>query len=173
MRARLVGGLPGDLVGSLTGLTQGRFPLDGKARYAEDSGDSTLLFAQPGTNAVSTHDGKIVARGSNARLGRYVKVRDAFGNTYTYGRLSELEASYPVPKRNAKPKPNAHSHGPAADHPDEKVVEPRAGAPVVDRRRQGAPVRQPGPARRPSRRAATGRSAPPSPRAAPSTPTSC
>ncbi|HEX8206822.1 MAG TPA: lytic murein transglycosylase [Solirubrobacteraceae bacterium] len=127
MRARLVGGLPGDLVGSLTGLTQGRFPLDGKARYASGDGDSTLVFAQPGTAAIATHDGKVVARGHDKRLGRYVKVRDAYGNTYTYGRLSELEVSYPVPKHGAKAAKVV-----AADHAhakrDEDVVEPRAGS---------------------------------------------
>ena len=34
MRARVIGGLPADLVGSLTGLTQGRFPVRAKATYA-------------------------------------------------------------------------------------------------------------------------------------------
>ena len=36
MRARLIGGLPADLVGSLTGLTQGHFPVHAEARYADD-----------------------------------------------------------------------------------------------------------------------------------------
>ncbi|HEV2813936.1 MAG TPA: lytic transglycosylase domain-containing protein, partial [Solirubrobacteraceae bacterium] len=36
MRARLIGGMPSDLVGSLTGLTQGRFPVAARARYAND-----------------------------------------------------------------------------------------------------------------------------------------
>src|SRR3712207_4035836 len=36
MRARLIGGLPADLVGSLTGLTQGHFPVHARARYADD-----------------------------------------------------------------------------------------------------------------------------------------
>jgi hypothetical protein len=36
MRARLIGGLPADLVGSLTGLTQGHFPVHATARYADD-----------------------------------------------------------------------------------------------------------------------------------------
>jgi hypothetical protein len=36
MRARLIGGLPADLVGSLTGLTQGHFPVSAKATYADD-----------------------------------------------------------------------------------------------------------------------------------------
>ena len=34
MRAQVIGGIPGDLVGSLTGLTQGRFPVRAKATYA-------------------------------------------------------------------------------------------------------------------------------------------
>ena len=34
MRAQVIGGLPGDLVGSLTGLTQGRFPVYAKSTYA-------------------------------------------------------------------------------------------------------------------------------------------
>jgi len=36
LRAQLVGGLPADLVGSLTGLTQGHFPVHAKATYADD-----------------------------------------------------------------------------------------------------------------------------------------
>ena len=40
MRARLIGGLPADLVGSLTGLTQGHFPVHAKARYADDIDDA-------------------------------------------------------------------------------------------------------------------------------------
>jgi hypothetical protein len=36
LRARLISGLPADLVGSLTGLTQGHFPVHAKARYADD-----------------------------------------------------------------------------------------------------------------------------------------
>src|SRR4051812_40230500 len=34
LRARVIGGLPANLVGSLTGLTQGRFPVHAKATYA-------------------------------------------------------------------------------------------------------------------------------------------
>src|SRR4029079_10792074 len=36
LRARLISGLPADLVGSLTGLTQGHFPVHAEARYADD-----------------------------------------------------------------------------------------------------------------------------------------
>src|SRR5213076_3004920 len=36
LRARLIAGVPADLIGSLTGLTEGRFPVYAHARYADD-----------------------------------------------------------------------------------------------------------------------------------------
>jgi hypothetical protein len=146
MRARLVGGLPTDLVGSLTGLTQGRFPVAGKARYAEEldtskatkkvarganasvpvDGDADrrgiLIFANAGTATVATHDGKVVKQGTDRRLGRFIQLRDRNGNTYTYARLARLERSYPVAKRGAKPAPVK----PVVAE-DGAAVEPQAG----------------------------------------------
>ena len=43
MRARLIGGLPSDLVGSLNGLTQGHFPVFAKARYADDLAERATI----------------------------------------------------------------------------------------------------------------------------------
>ena len=36
LRAQVIGGLPANLVGSLTGLTEGRFPVAAKATYADE-----------------------------------------------------------------------------------------------------------------------------------------
>ena len=36
LRAKLLSGVPTDVVGSLTGLTEGRFPVGARARYADD-----------------------------------------------------------------------------------------------------------------------------------------
>ena len=36
LRAQVIGGLPSNLVGSLTGLTEGRFPVAAKATYADE-----------------------------------------------------------------------------------------------------------------------------------------
>ena len=36
LRARVIGGMPADLVGSLTGLTQGHFPVAARATYADE-----------------------------------------------------------------------------------------------------------------------------------------
>ncbi len=120
MRARLIGGLPADLVGSLTGLTQGHFPVHAKARYADavdakktrrvKKGNVALpvtssatrkginIFARAGSPAIATQDGRIVKMGQNKRLGKFLMLRDVYGNTYTYARLKKLSAYYPVPK---------------------------------------------------------------------------
>src|SRR5438105_3976927 len=42
LRAKLIAGVPGDLIGSLTGLTEGRFPVAAHARYADDPVEKML-----------------------------------------------------------------------------------------------------------------------------------
>jgi murein DD-endopeptidase MepM/ murein hydrolase activator NlpD len=121
MRARLISGLPADLVGSLTGLTQGHFPVHAEARYADDISPSKAgkkvkkgnaanpvessktrrainIYAKAGSPVIAVQDGRIVKVGNNPRLGKFVMLRDAYGNTYTYGRLKKLAHTYPVPK---------------------------------------------------------------------------
>src|SRR6201999_192813 len=91
LRAQLIGGLPSNLVGSLTGLTQGRFPIQAKATYAGElrqkgkrvrDGNAALvvestgrtgirIFSKEHAPVVAVNDGKIVRVGSNRRLGRY------------------------------------------------------------------------------------------------------
>ena len=89
LRARVIGGLPSDLVGSLTGLTQGRFPVHAKATYAgklekadqkrkirqrrqrrrrrrvrRASAAGIDIFARKGAPAIAVNDGKIVRIGT-------------------------------------------------------------------------------------------------------------
>ena len=123
LRARVIGGLPSDLVGSLTGLTQGRFPVHAKATYAgklkkadqrrkirqganaavvvEADGErrGIDIFARKGAPAIAVNDGKIVRVGRSKRLGRFVKLLDVYGNTYTYGQLGKIAKTYPSPKK--------------------------------------------------------------------------
>ena len=61
MRAQVIGGLPSDLVGSLTGLTQGRFPVHAKATYAGQ------LDAKG--NQVKTGNAAMVVESDEARRG--------------------------------------------------------------------------------------------------------
>src|SRR4051794_32007755 len=122
MRARLIGGLPSDLVGSLTGLTQGHFPVGAKATYADDLSERSLnrkiarghnaampveantsrrginVYAKAGSGAIATQDGRIVNIGRTKRLGRFIQLQDVYGNTYTYAHLKKIAAAYAVPK---------------------------------------------------------------------------
>src|SRR5829696_1859053 len=125
LRARLIAGVPADVIGSLTGLTEGRFPVFARARYADDIAEQQLLkrvkqgenaahivesddsrrsidiFSKVGAPVVAVNDGVIKKIGRNKKLGRHVVLQDVYGNRYTYARLGETARVYPVPKRDA------------------------------------------------------------------------
>ena len=120
LRAKLIGGMPADLVGSLTGLTEGHFPVAARATYAQSldpraartvrkgnaavnvGGDarrhSVDIFSRAGAPAVAVNDGVIRKAGHSKSLGNYVALEDVYGNTYTYAHLGRVAASYPAPK---------------------------------------------------------------------------
>ncbi|MGN6189944.1 MAG: lytic murein transglycosylase [Conexibacter sp.] len=124
LRARVIGGMPADLVGSLTGLTQGHFPVAARATYADGlnaraatrrvhgtnaavpvEGDPTRrsinIFARAGAPVIAVNDGRVVKLGVNGKLGRFVVLQDVYGNRYTYSHLGSLAHKYPVPKPHA------------------------------------------------------------------------
>ncbi len=118
--ARAYGKLPSDLVGSLTGLTEGaHFPVAADASYADDLsarealkrsapgaeeayGDASEviassptrrginIFAREDAPVVAVNDGVIEKIGSTPRLGKYVVLQDAYGNRYTYAELGQI-----------------------------------------------------------------------------------
>ncbi len=145
--ARAYGKLPTDLVGSLTGLTEGaHFPVAADARYADDISARAALskatpqvrdeygnaadvisssptrrginiFARKGAPVVAVNDGVIVKIGKSKRLGRYVVLRDAYGNRYIYAKLGTImrkhrkvvmptgkEKRIPVDSQNIRPR---------------------------------------------------------------------
>ena len=57
------------------------------------------VYARAGSPSIAVGDGEIVSVGHNDRLGRYVKLRDAYGNVYTYGHLKKVSRVVPVPKQ--------------------------------------------------------------------------
>ncbi len=118
--ARAYGKLPPDLVGSLTGLTEGaHFPVAADASYADDLsarealkrgapgsgsayGDAgevisssptprgINIFADEGAPVVAVNDGRIKAIGSSPQLGKYIVLEDSYGNRYTYAELGQI-----------------------------------------------------------------------------------
>jgi Transglycosylase SLT domain/Peptidase family M23 len=167
MRARLIGGLPADLVGSLTGLTQGHFPVHAKARYADDIDDTAIakkrmkkgqnaalpvtssstrrginVFAKAGSPVIAVQDGKIVKMGRTDRLGKFIQLRDVYGNTYTYAHLKKLSLAYPVPKEKtvskAQVKKELHLAAPAKD--PKPTAPASAGTQVKDKAPAATPA---------------------------------
>lgn len=145
--ARAYGKLPTQLVGSLTGLTEGaHFPVAADARYADDISARAALskatpqvreeygnaaevisssptrrginiFAREDAPVVAVNDGVIAKMGSSKKLGRYVVLRDAYGNRYLYAELGTIvrkhrtvvmptgkEKRVPVDSQNIRPR---------------------------------------------------------------------
>ena len=120
LRAKLIGGMPAQLVGALTGLVEGRFPVAARATYADDSVErlatrrvkganaaipidsdsskATSIFARRGSAVIAVNDGKVLKVGHSAKLGRFVELQDETGNVYTYANLGSVPKQYPVPK---------------------------------------------------------------------------
>ena len=126
--AKQYGNLPSGLVDSLTGLTEGaHFPVAAKARYADDISERAALkratpkqgvagnaadvisdsptrrgidiFAEEDAPVVAANDGVITKIGKSKQLGKYIVLRDAYGNEYTYAGLGAVSDVIPVPKR--------------------------------------------------------------------------
>jgi hypothetical protein len=122
--------LPDDLIGSLTGLTEGaHFPVAADARYADDISEREALkrsvtnrtaagnaadvvsdsptrrginiYSSVNAPVVAVNDGVITALGQNEKLGRYIILTDAYGNRYTYAGLGGIADSHPVLKEHA------------------------------------------------------------------------
>ena len=145
-------------MGSLTGLTQGHFPVHAQARYADDireptrqvapGGNAALpvestartgvnIYARSGSPVIAVQDGRIVRMGANARLGRFIELRDVYGNTYTYAHLARLARTHPVPneRRVSAAQVSRELKLPTADPRPAKAATAGRQAPV---RRQNA-----------------------------------
>jgi Transglycosylase SLT domain len=152
LRARLIAGVPADLIGSLTGLTEGRFPVYARARYADDIAEAELLkrvkrgenaanviesaddrrsidiFSRSGAPVIAVNDGVIKKVGKNRELGRYVVLQDVYGNRYTYSQLGSVSRYYPVPRQDAND-PDRSARAVRANGEDE-ASDPKPNAPA-------------------------------------------
>lgn len=120
LRARLIAGVPDVLVDSLTGLTQGHFPIFARATYrgavktdtkrvAEGNAANVVegsrrnfvrIYSRENAPAIATQDATVVAIGRNAREGNFITLEDNYGNRYRYANLGSISKLYPVPRRN-------------------------------------------------------------------------
>jgi hypothetical protein len=155
LRARVIAGVPADLVGSLTGLTEGHFPVYARARYADDLAEQNAIkrvrrganaanvigsnidrkgidvFARKGAPVVAVNDGVIKKIGNSKKLGNFVVLQDVYGNQYTYGNLGSVAKLYPIPKSDlGKLKTTAKAL--KANHNDPKPTAPASAGRQVD-----------------------------------------
>ena len=117
LRAQLLGGMPSELLGAVTGLTEARFPVHAAAHFSDGfpsvpdrkGGVRTLvgttIYATAGAPVIAAQDGQVVQVGHSPVLGRFVALRDAYGNSYVYARLGDASSVYPVlePRVNSTP----------------------------------------------------------------------
>ena len=151
LRAKLLSGVPSDVVGSLTGLTEGRFPVAARARYADDiderratrrlkpgrrnnnvvnddpARDGIEIYSDRGAPVVAVNDGRIERIGHTRKHGRYVVLRDVYGNEYAYAGLGSVAEFYPVPKKNPGPAGN-EAKALSANRGPKVVTKPRTFA---------------------------------------------
>ena len=156
LRARLIAGVPADVIGSLTGLTEGRFPVYARARYADDIAEQELLkkvkrgenaahlvessdsrrsidiFTKKGAPVVAVNDGVIKKIDRSKKLGRYVVLQDVYGNRYTYAHLGGVSRVYPVPKADATPSPDRSARALAANEADPAPAAPASAGRQLD-----------------------------------------
>ena len=160
LRAKLISTYPKPVVATLTGLVDGRPPVDGKvfewgALPAEASPSNATAGAQPATSGttateaaaaspasaakasspaaaaaarlahaapkirtvgltsaanakvVAVEDGKVVGLGVSRKLGRYIVLRDVYGDLFAYTELGSIAPSYKLAKPSKDNTPSA------------------------------------------------------------------
>lgn len=133
--------------GATGASTNGAAPAPGAvgaaAARAAVSAPAEDIFASSSAAVVATQDGTIVAIGHSRALGRYVVLRNAFGDRFTYGNLGSVSAWFPAPK---PPRPSAallSSAAPAGLEPGPRPTSPAsAGAQSSGSNQAGALFRQ-------------------------------
>jgi hypothetical protein len=151
LRAQLLGGTPPGLLGGITALTQARFPVHAAAHFsdgfptvpASGSGPpktlaATTIYSSAGAPVIAVADGQIMQVGDSPALGRFVSLRDAYGNTFLYGQLGDVAQLYPVLV------PHDHSAvSPRIAHPG-GAVEPAPSGPATAGAQPRSPLSEAG-----------------------------
>jgi membrane-bound lytic murein transglycosylase B len=92
----------------LSGSTPGSVPAPtptAAAKAASDASKAAIaapqfvdLMAAPNASVVAVQDGRVLGLGSSHRLGKYVILRDIYGDVFTYAGLGSIAPSYRLPK---------------------------------------------------------------------------
>jgi outer membrane biosynthesis protein TonB len=156
LRARLLATVPADLIGSITGLTEARFPIRGPASYADDVAErqrtervlrgqnaadvvesdearrSIDIFAAAGSRVVAVNDGVIDRVGPRRRA---FVLEDVYGNHFRYAHLGRVSRRLLAGVRVRGGATLGHigtSRGGAAPHARFSIRPSGRGAPKID-----------------------------------------
>ncbi len=146
LRAKLIAGVPDVVIDSLTGLTQGHFPVYARATYkgavstrtkkvksgnaasvVEGSGsrNGVRIYSREGAPAISVQDSTIVKMGKNKKDGNFIVLEDNYGNHYKYAKLGSLSRLYPVPRKSGESSAEVEAAQARAVADPDKQVGPR------------------------------------------------
>jgi soluble lytic murein transglycosylase-like protein len=75
---------------------------------------SVDVRSEPNARAVAVQDGRVVKLGYSRKLGRYVILRDVYGDMFTYAGLGAVAHSYELPKSESAASAPAQSTGVSA-----------------------------------------------------------
>ena len=151
--ARSVAAYPDSLISSLTALTQGIFPVHAKdadidytgktktekgkkVKAGDNAADpveseertSIDVTAPGGSPVVAVQDGVVEKVGRSDRLGDYVRLRDSYGNRYTYANLGEVQDKVPVPKPAKDDDEHTHAESETGTTPEAGDASPTSPA---------------------------------------------
>jgi soluble lytic murein transglycosylase-like protein len=102
------------------------------------------LMSAPNATVVAAQDGRVVKLGSSKKLGKYLILRDVYGDVFTYAGLGSIASHYPKPKKPKTPKLASSADAstlPAAKSDEAKPTQPATAghhAPVTLKVKQRA-----------------------------------
>jgi len=74
------------------------------------------VAASPGAPVLAVQTAEVVQIGRNATLGRFIELRDAYGNTYTYANLGRVLERYSLPVQSIRGGHSQHVQGGSDGH---------------------------------------------------------
>jgi hypothetical protein len=115
--------------GASAGLSAARFPVHAPAHFSDGfqilaASESrprqtligTTIYSEAGAPAIAVQAGEIAQIGSSRSLGRVVKLRNAFHDSFVYAELGSVARLYPV-LRPLQPAPDSRSSSPLLSLP--------------------------------------------------------
>src|SRR4029077_10507033 len=96
---RLLGATPQTMISALGALADGQFPLAGKGLVDEEEAPAisppnrdgySKIAARPEAAVLAVKDGEVIRTGRTPQLGRFIELRDVYGNDCTYAQLGSL-----------------------------------------------------------------------------------